>query len=82
MYSSSEHRQLSCGLLAQYFVKLEFTFLVFGKAMISINGMKIDGLSHAVFQNSNLMQFDSLIKSPALYSPAIYAQRWALGGFK
>jgi hypothetical protein len=48
--SSSEHRQLSCGSLALYFVILECTFLVFGKAMISIKKRGADGVKIAVLR--------------------------------
>ena len=47
LFSSSEHRQLSCGLLALNFVKREFTFLVLGKAMISIKPLQRTGISVA-----------------------------------
>ena len=46
--SSSEHRQLSCGSFALYFVKFKFTFLVFREAMISIKRLQRANFAPAI----------------------------------
>ena len=48
LYSSSEHRQFSCGLLALYFAKIKFTFLVFGEGHDKYQASGADGVKIAV----------------------------------